>query len=394
MLIINPTNGGITIKVLALATNHPDTIHPSWGLYNKWSIESLIDQGIEVQTIIPRPHSLPFSRYREIPIFEKNCYMKHYPRYWYLVPKRFFYGFNGDSYKKKIQDYIKSNKLPADIIHSFHIYPDGYGIFEYAHKKNIPLVVSSHGTIVRDIIKWKLVREKIIGALENADAVLCVSGDLKNRIETLGIEPEKVHLVPLGVNLQRFKPEKKEQLKKEHGFSNKIVVTFIGQLSNNKGIDIVLKSSTEIEKIYGRKVHFLLIGEGKIKNDVLFKKNISILGFQEPYKVAKYLTLSDIFILPSRKEGRPTVIYEAMAAQLPVIASPVGGIPEQIDHGNNGFLLKDIDQKNLTDYLQILIDDQNLCKKMGLNSRKRLIKMNWTHEAYAKKTKKIYEKIL
>jgi teichuronic acid biosynthesis glycosyltransferase TuaC len=383
------------MKVIALASNHPDPINKYWGLYNKWSLEGLTKQEVDISAVIPRPYALPFLKYSRIPNNDLNgLYPKYYPRFWYLLPKRIFYGLAGESYSKHVGKFLKKNFSTPDLVHAFHIYLDGYGALKYCKKYNLPLVVTAHGTIEREIFSWRNIKPKILETLDYSFKILCVSNDLARRIEEMGIPKHKITVVPLGVSLERFKLEKKIEIKRAKGIENYKIILFVGQLTEKKGLKTLIDASEIILKKYGDTVKIIVIGDGIFRKEIAKKKNIVTLGNLNPQELSDWFVAADIFTLPSLAEGRPTVIYEAMASECAVVATNVGGIPEQVKNGYNGFIVEPNTSDQLAEKIVYLLDNENEIISMGKNGRKRIIEEGWTTEEYAKKVINVYKKLL
>jgi glycosyltransferase involved in cell wall biosynthesis len=96
--------------------------------------------------------------------------------------------------------------------------------------------------------------------------------------------------------------------------------------------------------------------------------NIQILDYLHGSDKAKIFLNSDVFLLPSYAEGLPITMLEAMAAGLPIIATSVGAIPDVIQNGKNGFLIKVGDSQSLADKILLLKDDPNLARQMAENN--------------------------
>lgn len=381
-------------RIFAMASNHPDPINKYWGLYNKWSMEALSKKGVKVNAIIPRPYSPPFLKYSQIPKNDFNgLYPKYFPRFWYLLPKRIFYGLAGESYSKHVGKFLKNFPTP-DLVHAFHIYLDGYGVLKYCKKYNLPLVVTAHGTVEREISSWRNTKPKIMETLDYSFKILCVSYDLARRIEEMGIPKHKITVVPLGVSLERFKPEKKIEIKRAKGIENYKIILFVGQLTEKKGLKTLIDASEIILKKYGNKAKFIVIGDGIFRKEIAKKKNIITMGNLSPDEVSDWFVAADIFTLPSLAEGRPTVIYEAMASECAVVGTNVGGIPEQVKNGYNGFIVEPKKFDQLAEKIIYLLDNKNEMISMGKNGRKRIIEEGWTTEEYAKKVINVYKNLL
>ncbi|MBA7716137.1 D-inositol-3-phosphate glycosyltransferase [subsurface metagenome] len=109
------------------------------------------------------------------------------------------------------------------------------------------------------------------------------------------------------------------------------------------------------------------------------EKYFNFCGFLENYNTLKSkIQTSRIYILPSISEGMPNSLMEAMALEMPCIASNVGGVPELIEHNVEGLLFEPNNPKKLAELIRLLLEDENLQKKLGINARKKMVnEFNW-----------------
>jgi len=159
-----------------------------------------------------------------------------------------------------------------------------------------------------------------------------------------------------------------------------IHLTTIANIAKYKGIDLVLKAISEFPRDLQKKIVYHIVGAIKdtayyeelkgLYNSLNCEFNIKYEGQQDD--VYKYLNRSDIFILPSREEGFGLVLLEAMDCSLPIIGSTVGGIPEIIKDGYNGFLFEKNKHDDLEGKLKSLIENPALREKFAANSKTRL----------------------
>jgi teichuronic acid biosynthesis glycosyltransferase TuaC len=382
-------------KIFAMASNHPDPINEYWALFIKWSIEAISRNGVDVKAIIPRPYAPPISKYSNIPKYNFNgLYPEYFPRFWYLPPKRIFYSLAGESYSKHVSKFLKNNFSTPDLVHAHHVYLDGYGVLKYCKSKHIPLIVSARGTIEKEISSWRNIKPKIMNTLEYSSKILCVSNDLARIIEEMGISKDKILVIPSGTNIERFNIEKKLEFKNNIAKEEHKIILFVGQLTEKKGIITLIKDIEIISKKYHNRVKFVIVGEGKFKKKLKKINNVIVKGNLSPEKTADLFVAADIFVLPSFSEGRPNVIYEAMASECAVVASNVGGIPEQIEDGYNGFLLDPKDHIGFAEKLIYLLDNEDKMSAMGKNGRKKLVENDWTWDNYAKRVIDVYKDLL
>jgi glycosyltransferase involved in cell wall biosynthesis len=101
-------------------------------------------------------------------------------------------------------------------------------------------------------------------------------------------------------------------------------------------------------------------------------KRINFIGWQRNDNLVRQYQAANIFVFPSRHEGMPNVVLEAMACGLPVIATSIAGNEELITHGKTGLLVPPEDSINLMEALSALLSNPEQCKQMGLSGRKRV----------------------
>jgi glycosyltransferase involved in cell wall biosynthesis len=149
---------------------------------------------------------------------------------------------------------------------------------------------------------------------------------------------------------------------------------FLGRLSDRKGLDILL-SACHILSDSGCRFKVNIGGDGDLSrySDMVSKfaiqEVVTFCGWLNDTEKRLMLRSSDVFLLPSRNEGLPVSIIEAMAYSLPVIASSVGGIPEMIQNGHSGYILKDNTPEKLAECMLNLIQSPSLREWMGKNGK-------------------------
>ena len=218
-------------------------------------------------------------------------------------------------------------------------------------------------------------------------------------VEEYGISPDKVSVIYNGVPIaERVSQEKRREMRRRTGISDDaIVVTTVSEITERKGIGMLLRVSEELMK-EKTGIHFLLIGEGRQKSEFeeRYKSFIDagaiiFPGYQDD--TASYLALSDIFVLPSFSEEFPFALLEAMAAGLPVVATGVGGIPEMVDHMKDGLLIKPEDQMELRAALSLLMEDADLRGRLSRNALEK-IDRGFSTAAMIRQTEDLYRTLL
>jgi glycosyltransferase involved in cell wall biosynthesis len=388
-----------TYSVLANALNHPDAINPYQCLWNYRILRSLAKTGVDLDVVSPRPFAPPvgpYSEYASLPDVEDwGTYAVHHPRFWYLLPKRLFYGLAGNSYAKRIPDYVERTFDVPDVVHACHIFPDGYGMLPYVREHDLPLFVVSHGNLVRTIEDQPLgVAPKIRETLDAATGVLCVSDKLAAKARKL-TDPSKVETVPIGAEPDRFPVDQRQRLRRELDIApDATVVLFVGRFIRRKGIPELTEVLPQLDledtvfAFVGHDTEMLdeledAIRESQFSNRYVFTGVTSLA-------LRRWFAVADLLVLPSRAEGRPTVVYEAMASETPVLSTTVGGIPEQVADGETGVLVPPRDPDSLQDALESLTADPDHLERMGEASLRRLHDRDWTWSDHAARVRELH----
>jgi len=211
---------------------------------------------------------------------------------------------------------------------------------------------------------------------------------------------DKFIVIHSGVELKTFKEfpfNEKQYFKKELGIpENFLVVGTIGRLVPVKGPEFLIEAAKYIIPKYPN-TYFLFSGDGHLKQNLEekasvlgIKNNIIFLGWRDD--IAEIISVYDVFVLPSLNEGMGRVLVEAMALGKPIVASNVGGIPDLVTHGKNGFLVPPKDPEELAKYIQILLEDGERREKMGL-AGKDMVK-NFSSEIMVDRIAELYKELM
>lgn len=219
-------------------------------------------------------------------------------------------------------------------------------------------------------------------AANNADVVFTLTVALKNEMVSRGVDPNKIEILPNGVNSDRFLPRpRNEQLALDLGIENKVVVGFIGSVVWYEGLDYLVAAA---EILLSRGVDnfaILVVGDGavldEIKADVLargLQSTIIFTGRVPHEQVEDYYSIVDIAPFPRKgipvcEMVSPLKPFEAMSMEKAVLSSNVAALGEIVIDMENGILFQKDDVNDLADKLQTLILDDDLRKQLGVNAR-------------------------
>ena len=200
-----------------------------------------------------------------------------------------------------------------------------------------------------------------------ADKIQAISTFLADWAKSMGYE-RGVEVIPNGVNIEKFKNVQHSVLNK-----NDVVLITTSRLVEKNGIKDIIGAL----KFLPNNVKLKVLGVGPLEENLKFKiKNLKLedrvefLGFVPQNEIPVYLHEADIFVRPSLSEGQGISFIEAMAAGLPVIATPVGGIPDFLKHEETGLFCEVNSPESIAKQVERLIADEPLRNKIIANARK------------------------
>ena len=205
---------------------------------------------------------------------------------------------------------------------------------------------------------------------------------------------KKVTVLHNGMDPVLFDKIVPNQYKKKNGLKRKHLVLFFGRLHPTKAPHILAQTAKEIA-CERDDIDFVFVGpdEGemqRVKDIAAGTDCIHVLGsISGKQNIAEMYQAADMYVLPSYREGLPLTLFEAMASGLPVIATPVNGVPYEMHDGVNGYLVPHGDVPALRQRLLELLDDIALRKKMGAVNRAKVKSYTW--DAIAADTLRLYQ---
>lgn len=208
------------------------------------------------------------------------------------------------------------------------------------------------------------------------DAMVLVNPhDLEIAKNRLGLPNHKLHLIPNGIDTDRYSPpalKKRQQIRHEMlGLGkNHVGIGMVGRLWPQKNPECFVQAAIRLLRSGHKSLRFFLIGDGEERpqlEEIIrkegFEKEIRILGWRND--VDRLLGGMDIFVLPSRWEGMPLAILEAMSLSLPVVASNVPGNSDLVANGVTGYLFEPENAEELAEKLEILLRAPSRRSRMG-----------------------------
>jgi glycosyltransferase involved in cell wall biosynthesis len=265
----------------------------------------------------------------------------------------------------------------------------------------VPVVIfTAHGFVLNEPLGF--LKKSIFHAIEHiggilSDLIITVSEKDRQLAISCGImKPGKVVRIHNGLDLAWRIVNQKS--KTDFGFNdNDILVGTVANFYPTKGLPFLIKAVPEIQKVFPQ-TRVVLVGDGKLKPELerLASKlgvSDSIIFTGQREDVSEILSVLDIFVLPSVKEGLPYALLEAMAARKPVVATAVGGVPEAVVDGETGFLVPAANPEALASSVIKLLQNPELARGMGEAGHRRVLTY-FTVERMVMETKDIYRRIL
>lgn len=184
----------------------------------------------------------------------------------------------------------------------------------------------------------------------------------------------------------------------DDGIEKENAVLFTGRLCVGKGVLDLLEIATRLEKSHP-KTRVYLVGNGLLNGHIKSMKkkgkfsNVTLIGHLPHIQLVEYYRRSRIYVLPSHYEGFPTGTLEAMACKLPVVASNIAGIPDQIDEGVNGYMVPPRDIQGFYNRIVELLDNVAKQRSFGQMGRKKVLE-KFTWPTVGQNVLRIYQELL
>lgn len=240
--------------------------------------------------------------------------------------------------------------------------------------------------------------------LERSNKIIAVSDFTRRELlQYYKVKEGKIRVIHNGVDVNKFQPASdKRKAKEELGLNPEdIAILSVGRLYARKGLFNLIESMPAVVKRF-RNAKFVISGKGQsnemkklvahaeklgVRNSIIFT------GYFPDKKLPKLYQAADVFAFSTFYENLPFAVLEALSTGLPVVTTHVGGIPEMIDNGENGFLVQPFNAKQLSDRILYLLEHPAEANEMGFLARKIILeRFDW--RLIVKKVLRVYEEAL
>ncbi|MHC5611002.1 MAG: glycosyltransferase family 4 protein [Nostoc sp.] len=245
-----------------------------------------------------------------------------------------------------------------------------------------PIILHAHGSqfhvFYAELPKW--IQQLLTWVFSKCQRLIVLSESWRSfYIENLGLKPEQVVVFYNPVKIPAEVPHR--------SVSKKVNLLFLGRIGQRKGAFDLIEAFSLLPTEHKSISSLIMAGDGDIEQA---RNLVTTLNLEDYIKLPGWigsderdilLTEGDVFVLPSYNEGLPLAMLEAMAWELPVIVTPVGGIPEIVTQSENGLIVNPGNIQQLSDAIKSLIENEALRLSLGEKARKSVfaldIKNHW-----------------
>ena len=271
---------------------------------------------------------------------------------------------------RALRKYLREHNI--DIVHSHKYKTNIYALV--AARFQCGLISTCHNWLGSSVkMRFYAALDKRI--LRGFDRVIGVSQGVANELQR-HLPASKVVKIDNGIDFSRFDRRSANHVKQELGLCERPVIGFVGRLTPEKGVSILLQAVQQLAH-KGRSVDVIIIGDGEYgpalqgeAERLGIDEQIHFLG--KRHDMPDLYAAMDIFVLPSFKEAFPMVVLEALACGIPVVATRVGDIPYMLNN-SGGILVEPGDVSGLAMAILDIINDQKAARDVALRGRQRAL---------------------
>jgi len=297
---------------------------------------------------------------------------------------------------EQLNAFREEEGLEYDVVHS-HYWLSSWVGRELSQATGAPHVVTFH---TLGLIKMQSRAGEVEPAerpvvekevMASADRIIAFSAHERDAMARLyNADPNKVSLVPCGVDLSVFKPLDQESVRERLGLNGEKIILYVGRIEPLKGLDLLVETAAHMD--VGESVRMLVVGADanggreldrvkQLAKEKNLEDQIDFVGQVDHTELPLYYNAADVCVMPSYSESFGLVALEAMACGTPVVATRVGGLPTIIQHGRTGYLKSWRCPETFANSLEMIISSEGLQESMGQAARKRAEGLGWDNVA-------------
>lgn len=271
----------------------------------------------------------------------------------------------GDLHLKAVRKVLAKNDISFDIIHCHFTYSSGYVGACLKNEYRVPLLITGHGFDVYDLpFRDTFWQTLVANTLKAADRIITVSRKNVSCIRKIGVKTP-VDLLPNGYQKNIFFPLEKAFCRKKLNLpkTDQTVVS-VGNLIAVKGHTYLIAAMAELVK-QNKSLRCYIIGSGGLKKKLErqiaecdLSQNVFLVGTLPHSELVCWLNAADVFVLPSLKEGNPTVLFESLACGCPFVGADVGGVAEIVNDEKLGYLFQPGNVMDMANSMRIALSKE------------------------------------
>lgn len=289
-----------------------------------------------------------------------------------------------------------------DVVHTANISLDSAvaAAYRFAKRKQAPFVITPFLHLGEDddpaVVRYYTLPHQL-EMLKSADAVIVMTEREGKALAARGVYPERIYRIGAGVEPAALAGGDAARFREEHHIEGPIIA-YIGTAAYDKGTVHLVQA---MEQVWQKRDATLVLAGAQLSAFESFmasqphavKRRILQLGFVPDETKRDLLAACDVFAMPSRTDSFGIVYLEAWLYNKPVIGARAGGVPDVIDDGKNGILVKFGDVNALAQQIDRLLEDRLLAWRMGQNGRSKVIRQMTWEQQYAQ-VRALYENLI
>ncbi len=401
-----PNSGGL--RILMLSHMYPSPVNPTGGIFVHEQVKALRDRGHDVRVVSPKgwvpPGLSRWAAYRHVKSRDQVDGIEVYYPHKLTLPGARLGHRNADAFLLGVRKTIRGihAEWPIDVIHAHMMVPDGWAAARVGQQIGVPTVGTAHRADVLDVpAQGAVSRMRVAQAIEELDAVVTVSRSIGQAADAIARPRRGITVVPNGADASVFMPRDAREARTRLGLDpDAPTIAFVGKLVPRKGVDDLIEAMGMLACRPQGAPALVMAGIGELRESLGARAaklgvadRITWLGKVSHDDVGWVMSAGDVFVLPSLSEGLPTVVCEAMACGLPVVATAVDGTPEIVDDPATGLLVQPNDPNGLAEALGRLLDDADLRAAMGVEALRRS-EADYTWAANAARMEHVYRRVI
>ena len=299
----------------------------------------------------------------------------------------------------KMYRYLKRER--PDIVHTFILKPNLYGRIA-ALAAGVPVIISNELTLRNQApTPLRRLRDRFLHPLNGylnrfTDHIICRSEPMRREWETPGLK-EKMSVIPAPFDVELSRSIPGSELREAASGTREWVIGIVARLTEEKRHCDLLEAFAEVARTFDH-CKLLIVGDGDKRGQLEalakqkgIERKVEFAGFQE--NVSPYLSRMDLFVLPSRTEGTPLTIFEAMACGLPVVATNVGGVPDIVQQSETGLIVEPGRPSELARAIKQMLSEPAKMRTMGRKGKERVLR-DFHPDNFIRKHEALYERSL